>query len=256
MVVDQLKLLWSRYWGILLLLVIWQSLITMNNLNTIVAPSPQAVLLALVNEAEFFTAEASQTALTASGGLALGLILGFAIACLSWAAPAMSGLLTPVALLIRSIPIVAFVPIIVRIAGYGTHTVLIATTILSFFPFYVFALSGFQEVTQVRKDFCTALGCSTRGLNGWRFFRYVAMPSAVPNILTALRLLAPMAILVALVAEFLIGSDGLGYVMIRARSDMQMDKSWAAALLASALSIMFFVIFSWLDTKYRKNWQT
>ena len=256
MVVDQLKRFWSRYWGVLLLLVIWQSLITMNNLNTIVAPSPQAVVLALVNEAEFFAYEASRTVLTASGGLALGLILGFAMASLSWAAPAMSGLLTPVALLIRSIPVVAFVPIIVRIAGYGTHTVLIVTTFLSFFPCYVFALSGFQEVTQVRKDFCTSLGCSTRGFNGWRFFRYVAMPSAVPNILTALRLLAPMAILVALVAEFLIGSDGLGYVMIRARSDMQMDKSWAAALLASALSIMFFVIFSWLDTKYRKNWQT
>ena len=81
------------------------------------------------------------------------------------------------------------------------------------------------------------------------------MPSAVPNILTALRLLAPTALLVALVAEFLIGSDGLGYVMIRARSDMQMDKSWAAALLASAISVVFFVIFSWIDSRFRKNWQ-
>jgi NitT/TauT family transport system permease protein len=92
-------------------------------------------------------------------------------------------------------------------------------------------------------------------LRGWRFFRHVAMPSAVPNILTALRLLAPTALLVALVAEFLIGTNGLGYVMIRARSDMEMDKSWAAALLASALSVLFFVIFSYLDKKHRKNWQ-
>ena len=81
------------------------------------------------------------------------------------------------------------------------------------------------------------------------------MPSAVPNILTALQLLAPTALLVALVAEFLIGSDGLGYVMIRARSDMQMDRSWAAALLASALSVIFFVVFSQFDKRYRKTWQ-
>ena len=255
MVVRQLRQFWSRYWGILLLLAIWQLVVTANNLNTIVAPSPKAVVLALINDAEFFAAETARTTLTASGGLALGLILGFTMACLSWTAPTVSGLLTPMALLLRSIPIVAFVPIIVRIAGYGSHTVLIVTTFLSFFPCYVFALSGFQDVSAVRKDFCRALGCSTKGFHGWRFFRHVAMPSAVPNILTALRLLAPTALLVALVAEFLIGSDGLGYVMIRARSDMQMDKSWAAALLASALSVSFFVVFSWLDGKYRKNWQ-
>ena len=255
MVGRRLRQFLSRYWGILLLLVIWQMLVTVNNLNSIVAPSPKAVLLALLAEAEFFAIEATRTTLTASGGLALGLILGFVAACLSWTAPVVSGVLTPAALLIRSIPVVAFVPIIVRIAGYGTHTILLVTTFLSFFPCYVFALSGFKEVTQVREDFCRSLGCATQGFNGWRFFRYVAMPSAVPNILTALRLLAPTALLIALVAEFLIGSDGLGYVMIRARSDMQMDKSWAAALLASAISVTFFVIFSGLDTKYRKHWQ-
>jgi len=62
-------------------------------------------------------------------------------------------------------------------------------------------------------------------------------------------------LLVALVAEFLIGADGLGYVMLRARSDLEMDKSWAAALLASVLSVAFFALFSWFDKKYRSNWQ-
>ena len=255
MVGQRIRQFWTRYWGILLLLLIWQLLVAVNDLNTIVAPSPKAVLLALINDAEFFAIEAARTTLTASGGLALGLLLGFVTACLSWTAPVLSGLLTPAALLIRSIPVVAFVPIIVRVSGYGTHTVLIVTTFLTFFPCYVFALSGFNDVTQVRKDFCRSVGCSTKGVSGWRFFRYVAMPSAVPNILTALQLLAPTALLVALVAEFLIGSDGLGYVMIRARSDMQMDKSWAAALLASALSVIFFVVFSQLDKRYRKTWQ-
>ena len=247
---GMLKKFGARYWGIIAMVCLWQFFVTVNDVNTIVAPSPQAVFLSLINHADYFAAEALRTTITAIGGLALGLLLGFFIAALTWSAPALSGLLTPMALLLRSIPIVAFVPIIVRIAGYGTHTVLIVTTILSFFPCFVFSLSGFQEVTQVRKDFC-----STAGLRGWRFFRYVAMPTAVPNVLTALRVLAPTALLVALVAEFLIGTDGLGYAMIRARSDLQMDKSWAAALLASALSVLFFVIFSWFDKTYRSNWQ-
>ena len=255
MVAQRLKQFWSRYWGVLSLLAIWQGLVYLNNLNSIVAPSPFAVVLALINNVEFFAAETARTALMASGGLALGFFLGFAMACCCWTAPALSSLLTPFALLIRSIPVVAFVPIIIRLAGYGSHTVLTVTAFLSFFPWYVFALSGFRDVDATRKDFCRALGCATEGISGWRFFRHIAIPNAMPNLLTALRLLAPTALLIALVAEFLIGSDGLGYIMIRARSDMQMDKSWAAALLASALSVIFFIISSRLDTKYRKNWQ-
>ena len=136
MVRRTLSRVWSRYWGIFLLIGLWQLFVSVNNLNTIVAPSPQAVVLSLFNNADYFAAEALRTTLTASGGLALGLLLGFVIACLSWTAPSLSGVLTPMALLIRSIPIVAFVPIIVRVSGYGTHTVLIVTTFLSFFPCY------------------------------------------------------------------------------------------------------------------------
>ena len=73
MVGARIRQFWTRYWGILLLLLVWQLLVAVNNLNTIVAPSPKAVLLALINDAEFFAVEAARTTLTASGGLALGL---------------------------------------------------------------------------------------------------------------------------------------------------------------------------------------
>ena len=54
MVGARIRQFWTRYWGILLLLLVWQLLVAVNNLNTIVAPSPKAVLLALINDAEFF----------------------------------------------------------------------------------------------------------------------------------------------------------------------------------------------------------
>ena len=72
MVGQRIRQFWTRYWGILLLLLIWQLLVAVNDLNTIVAPSPKAVLLALINDAEFFAIAAARTTLTASGGLALG----------------------------------------------------------------------------------------------------------------------------------------------------------------------------------------
>lgn len=86
------------------------------------------------------------------------------------------------------------------------------------------------------------------------FFRYLALPSAMPNLLVSVRLLAPICILVALVTEFLMGLQGLGYVMTSARSTLRMDVSWAAAIISCLLSVGFYLAASAVEQKYRSKW--
>ena len=86
------------------------------------------------------------------------------------------------------------------------------------------------------------------------FFRYLALPSAMPSLLVSVRLLAPTCILVALVTEFLMGLQGLGYVMTSARSTLRMDVSWTAALISCFLSVGSFLLASAVEQKYRSRW--
>ena len=243
-----------RYWTILILLVFWQVLVTVNDYNSIVAPSPIQVGTAFLSAPEYFMFHAWYTLSSALGGLILGIAIGTIVASLSWATPLFNGLLMPMSLFFRSIPIVAMIPIIVRLVGYGSHSVIMITAILTFFPCYLLFLSGLEDVNSTRKDFFSSLNCQPKGFKMLTFFRYLALPSAMPNLLVSVRLLAPICILVALVTEFLMGLQGLGYVMTSARSTLRMDVSWAAAIISCLLSVGFFLVASAVEQKYRSRW--
>ena len=245
----------KHYWGIALLVFSWQAMVMVSGFNEIVVPSTIMVIQALVAEPLYFLHHSAYTFSAAIGGLMLGIALGLLFASLAWLTPVLNGVITPATLLVRSIPIVAFIPIVIRLAGYGSQTILLVTVMLTFFPCYVFALTGLRSPSKAHQDFFASLGCRPSGLATWRFYWRLALPSAVPNLLTALRLLAPTCVLVALVAEFLMGAQGLGYVMVRARSDLRMDVSWAAAMLATVFSVAFFVAASRLEAHLSKVWR-
>ena len=243
-----------RYWAILILLVSWQALVTVNDYNSIVAPSPMQVGIAFLSDPEYFMLHAWHTLSSAIGGLILGIAVGITVASLSWATPLFNGLLMPMSLFFRSIPIVAIIPIIVRLVGYGSHSVIMITAILTFFPCYLLFLSGLESANSTRRDFFASLNCRPKGIKMLSFFRYLALPSAMPSLLVSVRLLAPTCILVALVTEFLMGLQGLGYVMTSARSTLRMDVSWTAALISCFLSVGSFLLASAVEQKYRSRW--
>ena len=101
-----------RYWTILILLVFWQVLVTVNDYNSIVAPSPIQVGTAFLSDPEYFMSHAWYTLSSALGGLILGIAMGTIVASLSWATPLFNGLLMPMSLFFRSIPIVAMLSLI------------------------------------------------------------------------------------------------------------------------------------------------
>ena len=164
-----------RYWTILILLVFWQVLVTVNDYNSIVAPSPIQVGTALLSDPEYFMFHAWYTLSSAVGGLILGIAMGTIAASLSWATPLFNGLLMPMSLFFRSIPIVAMIPIIVRLVGYGSHSVIMITAILTFFPCYLLFLSGLKDVNSTRRDFFSSLNCQPKGFKMLTFFRYLAV---------------------------------------------------------------------------------
>lgn len=241
----------ARYWGAIVLLVAWQLWVTMQDVNSIVLPSPQGVLADLLANAADYLPHIGATTVSAMLGLSLGLVLGALCAAACWFTPLLDGVLSPAIVVLRSIPIVATIPIVARLCGYDSSTVLVVTVMLVFFPIFVFCSSGLRAYSAATADLFRTLGCHRR----WRIFVLLAMPAAVPHLATALRVAAPTCVLAALVAEFLMGTEGLGYMMLRARSDLMMERSWGAALLATVLSTLMYGIAVRLETHIRLRWQ-
>ncbi len=219
-------------WPVLLLLAAWQGWIVAGHVPAIVAPAPAAVLAELAANPSLYLTSASATIGVALAGLVIGTVLGVALAVVIWLTPFAAGAMTFPALLVQSTPLVAMLPVIARLLGYGEQTVVAAATAITFLPTFVLVAAGLRTTPPGADAVFDALGSS----RAMRLLR-LAIPSAVPSLLVAMRIAAANSILAALIAEYLIGTYGLGRLFADAQSEMLTPRAWAASLVATVLSV-------------------
>lgn len=236
-------------WGILALLLAWQLWVSIAGLNTIVMPSPWDVVKDLASAPGLYAAAAGQTVLLAVLGLVLGMAVGTALAVLCWTSRLLAGLLTPLGLVFASVPVVALIPVLARIFGYDQRTVLAIVVIISFFPAFVFTTAGLRALPPGSADLFRVLGAGM-----FRRLWLLALPAAVPEWAVAFRLAAANAILVAMVAEFLMGTSGLGHLFHAARTDLAMERALGASAIATVVSVLAFLGASRVERAARAGW--
>jgi putative hydroxymethylpyrimidine transport system permease protein len=227
----------GRWWAVLALLVIWQLWVTLTGFNRIVLPTPFDVAADLVTNPGAYAGDTARTFGLALFGVVVGMALGFAVSVATWASSLVAGAVSPLVLMLRSIPIVAVIPVVARLVGYGNKIVPIVTIMLAFFPAYVMTSSGLRSASPTSLDLMTSLGASR-----WTALRRLLVPTAVPSVLVALRLCASSAVLAAMVAEFLAGTNGLGRLFSTTRVRFETERAWGAALIATALSVLLFQV--------------
>ena len=142
---QRLLRLLEDYWGILLLLIAWEAWVIVNRVNPIVMPTPVAVLRDLVVNPGVYLANVGITLSIALFGLVAGMLVGTGLAVAAWFSPIASGLLNPLPVLFSSVPVAALIPVIARLLGYDSSTVLAIVVIITFFPSFVFASSGLRQ---------------------------------------------------------------------------------------------------------------
>ncbi|MYF87134.1 MAG: ABC transporter permease subunit [Rhodospirillaceae bacterium] len=234
------------YWGILLILVAWQAWVIVNQFNPIVMPTPISVFDALVTDPVLFLENTGITFAVALVGMTGGMIIGTSLAVATWLSPLLSGLVSPLAVLFSSVPVVALIPIIARLLGYNVSTEIAIVVINPFFPSFVFASSGLRALPPGSDDLFRVLGASRRAT----LFR-LALPAAMPNLAIALRLAAAHAILAAMIAEFLMGTSGLGYLFAKTNDEFQTEQAFGTSIVATAISVAAFLLASFVERRVR-----
>lgn len=237
------------YWGVLLILIAWEMWVILNRFNPIVMPTPIAVLGDFANNTGVYLSNVSITLGVALFGLVMGMMVGTALAVAAWFSPVASGLLNPLTILFSSVPVVALIPVIARLLGYDISTVLAIVVIITFFPSFVFASSGLRQPPPGSEDLFRVLGASRLDL-----LTRLALPSAMPNLAIAFKLAAAHAILAAMVAEFLMGTTGLGYLFAKTKSEFQTEQAFGASAVATIISAAAFLAAGWVEKKVRERY--
>lgn len=240
----------SRYWGVIGILVLWQAWVSISGLNAIVLPTPASVAIDLVSNPGLYAASAAKTFAVALLGLIFGLSAGVLLALVAWASRLLNGLLTPLGLIFSCIPVVALIPIIARLLGYDMRTEIAVVAISAFFPTFVFVGAGLRALPPGSDDLFKVFGAS----RAQRFLRLV-LPAAVPNLMIALRLTAPEAILAAILAELLMGTSGLGYMFREAAGRFAMERAFGTSIIATITAVICFGLVMAAERRVEARWK-
>lgn len=143
--------------------------------------------------------------------------------------------LMPLAMVLRSVPLIAMTPLIVLIFGRDLKTVAVIGGIVAFFATLVNVNLALRRTPRESLDVCRAYGASRL-----ETMRRVQIPSAVPALMASLRIAAPLALVGALLAEWLATGQGLGYRILEVGALSDYSGLWSRVVLVTSYSVILY----------------
>ncbi|SIR74332.1 ABC transporter permease [Williamsia sterculiae] len=149
----------------------------------------------------------------------------------------------PIAMLLRSVPLVAMTPLITIIVGRGPAVVAVMGGIVVFFPALVMIMTGLNNAPRQINDVIVAYGGDR-----WTAMRLSALPSAVPALFSAAKVSVPGAMIGATVAEWLGTNSGLGSTLQQALPAAAYDELWSSVVAITVASILIYAVVGVVET--------
>lgn len=205
-------------------------------------PAPSRIIVETWEIRAIIPAHFFATLSAVVGGFALAVVAGIPIAILVVYSAFLRRLIYPVLLMLQSVPKVALAPLLVLWVGYGLQSNIVVAAITAFFPIVINTATGLNSVDPELLEL-------TRSLDSGRLrvFWRVRLPWAMPYIFSAMKVSITLAVIGAIVAEF-IGSDrGLGYLILTSSGTMRTSLMFGIIVILSCLGIVCFYLVSFAE---------
>lgn len=236
----QHRLLWRRRAmpaiGVFILLFTWWALVAGLGVKPFIAPSPFLVLETLYAKRAVLLDNLLPTALEALGGFMLGNLVAIACATVFVHNKAMYEIFFPVALMLNAIPIVAKAPVLVLLMGNGMEPKIAIAALVCFFPALVNMVRGLQSANPQAMELMRVLSASKAEV----FFK-LRLFSSLPYLFSALRISASLAVIGAVVGEWIGATQGIGALFIQATYNFDSALLYAAIVMSALLTGAFYL---------------
>lgn len=215
--------------------VAWEGTTRYFDVPRYIFPSLSTVLAELIQYFSLFVRNAGVTAFESFFGAAIGCAIGFALGALMALSRGAQNVLLPYVVGSNSVPVVAIAPLVALWFGYGLLSKVVVAAFLCFFPIAINTYDGLRDRAGVLKELFAIVGASRSF-----YFWHLRMPLAVPYIIAGAKVSAVLAVIGAVVAEF-VGSDaGLGFGMVQATYSLNTPRLFGYMVVACALGLVFY----------------
>ncbi|MGE5770517.1 MAG: ABC transporter permease [Hyphomicrobiales bacterium] len=221
--------------GVAIILMIWQLYTDLFGINRIVLPSPTDILWASAANWHVLLRECWPTFLESVLGFVLAVVIGIPFAVCVANSRVLNLTLYPILIATQSIPKVAVAPIILVWFGLGMQSKLVIAFLVAFFPIVVDTAAGMRATSAGLLELARSLRASPL-----QVFLKVQFPSALPFIFAGSKVAVTLAVIGAVIGEFVGSVGGLGNLLLTANSQLDSPLAWAALVWLSALGILLF----------------
>jgi len=228
----------------LVFLLAWEALVRLLHVRPITLPPPSAVLTELAGEWGWYLDHTAYTLLTTLGGFALSVVVGVALAMMLVGSRWFEHSIYPLIVALNSVPKVAVAPLFVIWLGTGSEPKIAIAFLIAVFAVIVDAVHGLRSVPQDVLDLGRVLKGSTLD-----FFLKVRLPCALPSILTGMKVAISLALVGAIVGEFVASQRGLGYVILSAQGTFDTTRVFAAVFMLALLGILLYGSLAWAERR-------
>jgi NitT/TauT family transport system permease protein len=235
--------------SLVIFLLLWEVLVRVLKVRPIMLPPPSTILLEFRSEWLWYLGHAWYTLLTTLAGFVLSVICGVGIAVLLVGSRWFESAAYPLIIAMNSVPKVAVAPLFVIWFGTGAEPKIAIAFLIAIFAVIVDTVHGLRSVPQDVLDLGRVLKGSSRD-----FFFKVRLPSALPSILTGMKVAISLALIGAIVGEFVSSQRGLGYVILSAQGTFDTPRVFAAIFVLVMMGIGLFGALAWLE-KWATPWR-
>ncbi|MFT4026168.1 MAG: ABC transporter permease [Novosphingobium sp.] len=194
---------------------------------------------------------AGVTARIAIAGLGISIPAGMLLGVLMFRSTWMERAVAPYLVVLQSIPVLAIIPLIQSLLGFGFLPKVLIVALFTFFAIPTTLLLGLKSLDPGIRELFRLEGAS------WTTTLLKAgIPSALPTLFAGLRIAASFAVIGAIVSElfFVSGDGGLGQMLINSKIDFLYEQMYAALIVSAAMSIGVYLFFGWLGHKLFAHW--
>ncbi len=236
------------------LLALWQAAVTALAVPAFVLPSPSQIGQALLAGWPGLLAAAWVTLRITLLAFALAVAGGVALASACAQSPLLAAAVLPYAVVLQVTPVVAIAPVVVIWVGidHVDRALLILAAVVAFFPILANTTQGLRSADRDLSDLLTQYGASR-----WQRLRLLMFPTALPYLLAGMRVAGGLALVGAVVAEFVAGSGadaGLAWRIIESGNRLQIPAMFAALFLLSVVGVAIFLAVSLLEFVLLRGW--
>lgn len=228
-------------------IAIWQIIVIVGRYPTFILPTPGEVWTELLRSIQLpsFWGHIAITLIEVLSGLLIGATLAMVFGYILAKSPLLNSILSPLIVASQAVPIVAVAPLLAIWFGYGLTPKIVTSLLIVFFPILINVATGLRSIEPNLRDLMRSLQANRR-----QMFIKLEVPAALPMMLSGFKVGATLAVIGAIVGEFVNSDQGLGFLIKQGNGEYNTARTFVALIALMVMALAMYGSVALLERKW------